>query len=411
MSAGLFSVLAACGGVGSTSSSASLTTIDGLPLATGPVEASSTSANLAKSVRHLSKEVNLNSMNNTTFDTSHSIALCEMANRWKQILNSAAQGDRILCYVQHIFAANQNAGVDIYNSQEHVLALSFTGGHDGHDSEGPSMVRLQIVPGADGEISDFKMAACESGASGVAQGEYLHQAITAATDGSATKSFSMLSKGVRNRSGDSGSDQVSVTGTLERGHFINTKTIEVAYSGTSSSWDGYGAGTATQDATSINYTGYEGGSFSDDNWSSSNSDQITASAELIDGNSSSENYDLRLLAIGDGAAHVVMTGTGSDGTQSFTWNEDHTQGWNGDTKMEDSAAAAHYLALVAANNPPAAGARPSIAFAGDEVFDCANAIAEATVTVDMDSLGTACSALEMDHSWVDCWQIIGQDNQ
>ncbi len=388
-----------CGGSGTSSTSGSSSTpgvsaLTDLPHATGPVVDSSGSSALKKVMKTATTGVNFNDADNDTFDDSSSIASCEMTNRFRQTISSAAQGDRILCYIQQVIADNPDLGLDIYDGNEHVLALTFSG--EGDDGNGPSKVQLQIVKDSSGNITDFKMYSCE----GDEQAEYLSQTIDA--DGN----FNMLSKGVSSGGGDEDhSDQTTVTGTIAGGHFTGEKTISFSYNFVSgdSSHDGHGEGTVVQSSDSITFDGYETGSFSDDFGSGEYGNRVYSMAQLIDNNDlTSDVYDLRLLSLGDGAAHAFFTGSSDFGD----WSDDVVEGWNGDTTAIDDDAAASYLAAVGDLAPIEASDSVDISFGEGETFDCSTE-PEAHINIDDSSLQASCAGFQLGHDWVNCWELTG----
>ncbi|MBI4237814.1 MAG: hypothetical protein HY696_05275 [Deltaproteobacteria bacterium] len=303
---GLIGLLAACGssvtgtvstGGASTTSDSGVTTIDQLPLATSPVQESSTSNSLAKSLSKATTGINLGTMGSDTFDTNSSLAACEMSARFRHALNSAAQGDRVLCYIQQTFEANQELGIDLYNGQPHIFDLDMVNEPEGRGG-GPSKVQIQITRGADGSITDFAMHACRE----TTQNEYIHQTVT---DGA----FAMATKHNYSDESGEGSESVTVNGTLESGHFVGSKTIAGTFRWESSAFSGHGSGTVTQTPSTIDYSGYESGDYVQESESGSFSHRIFSAAQLIDGNDvAASGYNLGLLALGDGAAHAIISG-------------------------------------------------------------------------------------------------------
>lgn len=382
------------GGSSDDSSGSGISSIGDLPHATDPVVGSGGSSLIKSAVTG----IGLGSMDSSTFDADSSIAACEMSNRFKEGITSAANGDKILCYVQNVVEANSDVAVDPYDGSFHVFGLDF-GDAEGEEA-GPSKVRMKIVRDADGNITEFVMYACGDSGSEDEQSEYISQTIDA--DGN----FAMVSKGMfEGDDGWSGSHQVEVTGTLNAsGQFTGEKVIELASTWSGSGGDdGSGEATMTQASDSVTYNGWESGSYSGDGGDGTFENRVYAAAELIDGNSGDDAYDIGLLAVGDGAAHAILNGSfGGD-----EWGpDDVVQGWNGDTTEEDADAAADYITAVEDQTPAAIG-EVAIAFEGDEVYDCADEV-EATVSVDTDALDAACSNLDLGYEWINCWEIAGE---
>jgi len=134
----------------------------------------------------------------------------------------------------------------------------------------------------------------------------------------------------------------------------------------------------------------------------------------LDGNTAgTSDYNLQLLAVGDGAAHAIMSGaqTGSTADNTFSWSDDSSQGWNGDTTLVDATAAGTFLTNVQAVTPPAAASSVSVSFDASETYNCSGT-ADTTATIDEAALmASSCSELELESSWVNCWDIIAQDDQ
>lgn len=406
--AGALGLLAACGGVTGTVSTSpgsqagsGISTIDQLPLATSPVAAEASSSSLAKSFAKATTGINLSTLGSDTFDTDSSLAACEMSARFRHAFNAAAQGDRILCYIQNTFEANPDLGIDIYNGAPHVFDLTMINAAEGEDG-GPSKIQMQITRGADGlTIADFVLHACME----TTQTEFIHQTVTDSI-------FTMTSKNSSTQTDGQGSEAISVSGTLENGRFVGSKTIEGRFAWESTDgFNGHAGGTVTQTSDTIAYSGYESGTYSAGNGSGSFSHRIFSSAQLLDGNSGSATaYNLGLLAIGDGAAHVILSGSHSGPLGDFSWSDDVTQGWNGDTKIPDDVAAAAYLTVVNAGEVPAEGTASTVAFDGaGESFDCTTT--GTPIEVDLAALRTACANLELGYEWVNCWEIIARDDQ
>ncbi|OVE80613.1 hypothetical protein BVY03_05780 [bacterium K02(2017)] len=154
-----------------------------------------------------------------------SVAACEMFNTTKTAITSAAQGDLIQCYVtttfDNIAASN---GIDIYDGEYHVFALSFTGSsfdEEEEDSGGPSKIKFKVVRDeTSGTITQFEMFSCGDQGATDEQSMYLNQTIL----GSA---FNMETINIGSGSqGDSGTanwkDRTTVAGTLNSsGSFVD----------------------------------------------------------------------------------------------------------------------------------------------------------------------------------------------
>lgn len=397
--------LSSCGGSSTSSSGGSssveLATLSDLPKATGPVDSSSSSS-LKKSMKAATVGMGLRDTSEESFDSNSSLAACEMFNQTKSAIQNAAQGDLILCYVQQIFEAASTAGltnssgsaIDIYDGNEHIFDLvlgNSVGAEDEEEGEDhtPDHIKFQITKSGD-TITDFTMRACKNGE----MMDYLNQSISGST-------FSMIEKGIE---GSTMSHSTEVSGTLaSNGHFTGTKTIAMSFWGSFDGNEQWGTMSFLQGSDSATMTGYMNGSFSDGSVTGTFTNQVVGSVELLDSNSTSGDYDIGLLALGDGA----VSGGFSGNMGSETWTDTFTEGWNGDTLLVDEAAAADYLTDVASASLPS-GTEPSISYTSSEDYDC-NGTPEATiVAADLSTLDiSACSNLEVSHSWINCWDLTG----
>ncbi|MCB1214242.1 MAG: hypothetical protein KDK66_02075 [Deltaproteobacteria bacterium] len=392
-------LLSACGSsTGSTSSGTGVTTIDALPLSVSPVVAStsaSMSARMMASTSLAESGTPLGELDSTTFGSSSSRAMCELSNRFRDSIGSAAQGDLILCYIQTAFVTNSNLDVDIYDGQPHVFALDFGESQNEEDGGGPSKIRITITKDSSGQITDFSMYACGDQGDADAQSEYLNQTI--GSDGS----FTMVSKGVR---GEQDAHLVEVEGTLNSSGRFTSKTIDVSYTyqDTSGDFSGSGQSTLVQGSDQLTYSGFEGGSFSfetgEGTVEGTYSNRVYAVSELLDGNADGDPLNIGLYAIGDGAALVSWSGSDTFGS----WSETATEGWNGDTTAPDSEA--EEISSVEGQTLPTV-TDVSIAFTGDEIYDCTADEPEATVIIDQTDLDETCSNLSLGHDYVDCYDI------
>jgi hypothetical protein len=402
-----------CGGTASEATgSVTVSTIEALPKATDRVEVTS-STNISKSLlKAASTGLPLGTTTSSSFDSSSSIASCEMFNMTKSAVQSAAQGDLILCYIQGLFKAAVAAGItdtngsaiDIYDGNTHTFTLDLTGvstGEDDDDGGGPDHVK-----NSGGAITDFKMWACESSS----QNEYISQTIADST-------FTM--KSISKHRGSDGKNtinetaQIDVSGTLNSsGKFTGTKNITLTIDAGSSWW---GIMTFGQQASSATMTAYQSGTFSDPQSSATitSTNSIYGTVQLLDGNATdADPYKIALLALGDGAVKGEWTGTRG----SEIWNDTFVQSWNGDTATSVSSNDYTEAATAATLTTKT---EPTVAFSGDEAYDCSGT-AEATISFATLSasgslskasvdLAGQCGHLQLSHSWLDCWTNVGKD--
>ena len=400
-----------------------LLTIDELPKATAPVEAASASLSAkSKQLAYLAT-TGMSLGVAPDFDTTTSLAACEIYNQTRQAIGNAAQGDLILCYIQSIFAAATDSPdvvvdtngdpvtVDIYDGEEHIFDLDFSGLDEGEGEEGddggPDRIKFSITKTDAGVISAFTMHACRD----EAQEMYLNQTI----DGAA---FSMTDKGTYDDSSDSGSFSGSyataVTGTLNSSNrFTGEKEIVMQFTGVSdsdsSSNDNWGNMTFTQSSDSAEMQGYMSGTFTAGDESTTWVNSIVGSMQLLDSNADGDDYSISLLALGEGAVTGQMIGETEGGD---IWDETFTEAWDGDTAVATEES--DFLDLLADLTllTSDTASEPDITFAGDEAYDCAGT-AEAIIVfanADGDLMTTCDETLSFDNEWMDCWSTTqGED--
>ena len=397
------SVVMACPG-------AAVNSIADLPKATGPVvDESSGSAFVAglPAATAQTTSLVLGSLSNQSFDSNSSMAACEIANMTRIAVESAAEADLVLCYVQNIIDNNQNVGIDLYDGQYHTFALDFgtpAGGGTqppGPEETGPSKVKMKIV--RDGStITEFEMFACTDGPSGPVQQEYTHQII----DGG---DFSMTAKGMfSDPFGGTNAHQVQVSGHLDDvGQFVGKKDINLAHQ---SDWGnggtGYGEMFVEQQPALLDLNGYDAGSWTFEESpgvqkTNNYSHRVTAEAELFDLNQAGAVYEIGKLALGDGAAKVNMR----DGDDFKWWDFTEIQGWDGETTQLDNVNPTTFIDKVRANDLPVVADSVTIEFGPSETWDCSDP-PEVTVSVDQLAIDAACSALQLGHEWIDCRAAI-----
>lgn len=380
-------------GGSSGSTTVEITTIEGLPQATSPVVSSSSSGLSAIRSKNLaSTGMNLRSTTGYDFDSNSSLAACEMFNQAKNAINQAGEGDLILCYVKQLASDDTS----IYDGEYHAFDLGIEEGEE--EGGAPDHVKFKVTKSGD-LVTGFEMFGCRSGE----QVYYLNQTISG-TD------FSMSAKGEFAQ----GSFSSAVTGTLNSsGQFVGTKTISMQSSGT---FDGnlhYESITAEQTTSTINISGYNVGSFADqeNGGNGSYSNAVAAFAQLLDANASGAAvYDIGLLALGEGAVSGLASGSVDFDNPSFSdfeWDDNYQEAWNGDTTavVEDN----DFLDLaLAATLPTISASAPTISFTGSEVYDC-NTASEGTITGSQEEMDTACAVYDLGHEWINCWDITGQD--
>lgn len=379
--------ITACGsssGGSTNSSSDGVSTVADLPLASSPVVSDGSASLSSKGLHALTKAlasngVVLKTMGNSSFNTNSSLAMCEYANMLKQSLNEAVQGDTILCYVKQMdddFSAV--SGLNVYDGNPHVFNITFSDEDSGSDFP----VKLQITRDSAGSISDFKMWSCENGS----QSEYLHQSISGSD-------FTLTSKYVDGGGAWRGS--TTVTGTLNSSNQFTAKTIVNSNSYTESNSSGYGSRTVVQGADSATISAWDKGTWSWGDGTGAFQRSFCSNGELLNPSL------ISTIAVGSGAATGAVSGSYDGGT----YNDTFSQGWNGDTTLAESNAFLTGLTCTA----PDVGTEPTIAFTGDEVFDCGISGAT-TLTVNGTDIMAACEDLSLGWEWVNCWDTIESDN-
>jgi len=379
--------------------SVAISNINQLPRATGPVAGGAALPALVAGLTNGAQTgINLKTLSDATFDSQSSMAACEVSNQARQVFNSAAEADRILCYVQNSFAALSNPEVDIYDGELHTFALDFATpppGADPEDSGGPSSVRMRLVRNDAGAIVDFEMFMCGDGVANEVQTGYVRQAI----DG---PDFSMVSINVGEDPDGAWSDSIVVNGGLnDLGQFVGTKNVTVVHNYSGQFGVGYGELGIVQRSDRFSLDGFDASTHSDGQGQGTYSRQMHASVELLDDNAGDAPYDLSLLAVGHGAAKVLSVGEDNWGT----WDHLATEGWNGDTTRRDDEAAGELLADVVDAELVAVGDPTPVGFDGEVAYSC-DTLIEGVVPIDMELLDAQCSALDLGYEWVNCWNII-----
>ena len=396
--------LSACGGSSSSSTSddaaddtstAQFATIDDLPQASDPVVSSASSLVSGDSL-YATTGLVLSEMGPGSFDSDSSLAMCEIGNTIKSLFNEAVMGDLILCFVQNIFN-NSTGDINIYDGQEHIFAPEFAAGE-------AFTVKLRITKDSvTDSVTDFQMWACEGGV----QTEYISQTISGSD-------FTMTSLYTYNDEFGTGGFSLAVDGDLNSEGNFTSKTIASSYS---SEWaeggSGYGSKTVEQRFDQVAVSMFDAGEWSFTSAEGTQggiySNRAYGVAELLFTDS------LATLAIGDGAASGVSAGTftgdfGGGQVFSEAYEDDFLESFNGDTTAVD-ADGNNFTDIAAAGTIPATSSEPTIAFSGDQAWDCDDTgNAAVTIAVDESSVMQACSHLQLGWEWVPCWSIIESGN-
>lgn len=413
--------LYACGSSsdsGSSSSSPTVSTIEQLPMATGPMAASSSSVSALPSIgkaaevgKAAATGLNIISTQQSDFEHDDSMGACEVFNVVRQSVLSAAQADRILCYVQAMAALDTFEGltdsagnpVVIDDGSWHIFNMNFEGADEG----APSRVKMRIQKTGDA-ITSFTMFMCQGSGDSIAQNEYTSQTI----DGS---NFVMTAKGMYSDGEWTGRHQVDVTGALNASNAFTSKTVTAkdygsAIGGANLNWQ---ESTLAQLPGAFALSGYRYGNYTDPEGGTGTSQEAAYSKGQMLGDSVVDRT-IANLAMGDGAVKVDGAYTSS------RWGaydpDPSVDAWLGDgaevlTPASDSA----YYADANAGTLPTVGAQPSIEFTADQTWDCTDGgIAYATLpVVSLPAIESACSQYGGmgGDSWINCYEQIGQYQQ
>ncbi len=362
----------------------------------------------------------LGTLTSSDFDEGSSVAACEMYNMTKHAISSSVQGDLIQCYVANMVAPAVEHDLldsDLYDGEYHVLSLDFTGAlseGEGEGGGGPDKIKMKVEKDADGNITSFEMFACQDGT----QNMYLLQTI----DGT---DFNMVVKESSTRAFGEGVNRthqqhVIVEGTLnEDGQFVDSadgeatpKRIYMRFNNSTDddSEDFYGSFDFHQYSDHATLDGTMSGSHMFGDTETTFTNVLFSSMQLLDGNTDGEDYDIGLLALGDGAATQRHFGT--FGGVSYGDSTPQIEAWLGDTiaALEDPVDSAFYTDVSSITLEAQEAA--VFEFETAEQMDC-TAAAEASIALadvneaaGVDNVFAACSTLEMNHSHIDCYQLI-----
>lgn len=197
----------ACGGGGNNVSS-----LDQLPKMTAPVVTSAQSAQFFTAAA--TSGLNFTTVTTDSFDEDSSRSMCETMNVAREVLDRAAQGDEVLCYVQQTLLAEANAGkiANPYDGNEHIIELTGVG----EIPDAVAKFKFKVVKNGN-SITEFKMFMCMDGEN---QSEYQRQVIN--NDGS----VSIVNKGVNVSQAGTWKSHLTVAGMLDSNNNFISKTID-----------------------------------------------------------------------------------------------------------------------------------------------------------------------------------------
>lgn len=189
---------------------------------------------------------------------------------------------------------------------------------------------------------------------------------------------------------------MTVTGALNSSNQFTSKMMTSEYSGNWGDGDGHGGTTIVQFPSQFTLSQWDTGTWKDGGDSSLSqtyTHRVYGAAELLNADK------VATIAIGDGAAFIIGSGTYAGGTYSYS----EEAGWDADTTLPDPLS--EFMDDVDAAQVPAVGGDVTITFTGDAAFDC-NKAADVTVTVSGSNGDAACEDLSLGWDWVNCWDII-----
>jgi len=384
--------LAACGSSGSgsgTDADPSFASVSELPRITAPVvsaSANSLSANVLKADVGMS----LGSISESDFSTSSSMSACENFNHIKSAISAAAQADLILCYIQGL----NYDDVVVDDGEYHAFGLDLS--EDGEEEgASPDHVRFKIARDDAGSITEFELFACRNGAIM----EYLRQAI----DGNAvtiTEKGQFASDG-----GGSGQHQADVVGTLNAdGEYISKSVTVRDVNNMPGGGSHSGMFTIDQDASLFTTNGFQNGNWIFDGNSGSYEDRAACLSEVIDANPAGAEYDIGLLAVGDGACKVAHDNSsniaGSDDVWTQTFEE--AEGYLGDSPFSSDVSMLDIFPVADETLPVV----EAVVIDLSDIDYACDGEEEALIAGDNQEMKAACLNYDLGHNWIDCWNTI-----
>lgn len=400
-----------CGGSsssddGDADANPAFTSLSDLPSSLTRVVSEDTAASISRSGIKLNRAATtglpLGTTTSANFDADSSMAACETFNQVKSAIGQAAQGDNILCYIQAmntaIAATGSDAwdGIDIYDGSYHVFNMNSDGlGYE--EGQGPpDKVKMKITKDTNGYITDFEMYSCKDDV----QDMYIHQSI--GSDGTFTMDNYMNYDGGTS----TGSNVTHVAGTVDSsGLFVGSKTIDVEYI---NSWTGEGDETGESESMMTFVQSEDSGTMSGFMNGTGGTctfvNQAYGYFQMIDANAlDTTDYDIGLLALGDGATKYALSST-CEG-QPETWTSTGIDSWDGDSKgsVEDN----DYTTAATAATAPDVEDVVAHTFGGN-TWNCTDTAEGDIVMGELFTEGNTpedqCE--QLDWEWINCWEII-----
>ncbi|MFH1831002.1 MAG: hypothetical protein ABH871_09550 [Pseudomonadota bacterium] len=404
-----FTFLAACGGSsssgGGTGDTPTFTSLSDLPKATSPM-ASAAAQVVADVSKAATTGMNLATTTADFFSADSSRGACEVFNLVKEGISSAAQADMILCFTSYMNSQDSFQGltdangsaIDIYDGEWHIFNLSIES-----DNGAPDRVKMRISKNDAGSITSFEMFMCSLVNNTLVQNEYTGQTISGA-------SLSMRGLGQFTDANGSGWHSVDVTGTLNADGYFTEKVIAVRNKGNWGGGMGWEEGTLTQTPGSFHFSGYRAGSWNENGDSGTHQEAGYSLGEMLGDTST----NIAQLAMGDGAVKYSSQGTYNNEYGQGTYGPDTgVDAWLGDTGLpvDPVTDSLFYNTASDGDLPTVQTTEIAFAFAANETWDCTDDVGVGIVDLPASSqanMDAACSAYMFNHNWINCWEIIEQ---
>lgn len=357
-----------------TSSTPSITSLAGLPAATGPVTASR-----ANALTEVDRSKTLSTWT-TGWDGTKSGPMCQTGEMIMRLLSDASSPDKILCYVGAMEAAGYFTAS--YDGSNKYYLLSGMGPRSVGSKTRPAgdmTIKFNITKTGN-SITDFKMWMCETtrGKRAINQSEYV---ATSLTGGVATVTSVGKFSGIDGGDSYSGSQRTVATGNFNSSGSWTSKTITNtgSFTGTfsASTYEHNQQLSLTQGTDNFVLSGY----FDGDNNGNSQTGQIYSKVAGVN------LANLTTAALGDGSAKYSFT-FGGGGGGSFT----DTKSWQGsDQTSLTPASDGTYYSVVSSATLPTAEAITAPDFVGSEIWNC-DTTGQTVETIDMAAAMAAISA-------------------
>ncbi|MBI4403129.1 MAG: hypothetical protein HY537_03165 [Deltaproteobacteria bacterium] len=372
---------------GGSATGSGITDLSALPKATGPVVGGSSinrfNSGLRTDLFSATTGKKLDDWGSVTWNSTKSGPLCQTGNMFRNLLQQAAQPDKIMCYVgvmetNGLFTASYDGTYKYY-----------TFSAPGEGRPGSTMkIKFKMAKASDGSINAFEMFNCEGDVN--TNTEYIGQTISGTT-------VTLTNVGVHT-SGGTFRQRTTVTGEATSTGWTS-KTIDSAGSFVVSSGQSYSmsqALTLVQYSNRAQLSGYFTGSFGQN----SHTGRIFSISQILTPDT------LKTFAMGDGTlkARFAFSGGG------YESSSDDVRGWTGDdTAPKSPVANAEYYSDVNAGTLPTVGT-PNTAFAASETWNCQPDGSFQTIAMDQSAVAVMTGINNCNNvyeyanqgGWVDC---------